>query len=113
MKIRKPNTHDIPNIDHRRWTENLFKIFQRNISFGSIVDGTDQNIDGKMVEIVDTGVAGTLNTVNHYLGRVPKFVDLKYKNVSGDWFDGGTSWTVNQIFVKFTIDHMHVRLFIH
>lgn len=113
MKLRKPLTHYITDINIRNYYENIFKLTNRNISYGHTVNGVDQNIDGKMVEIIDTGVAGTLNTVTHNLNRVPLFIDIKYKNVSGDWFDGGTAWSKTKVFIKFTVDHMHVRLFIH
>lgn len=113
MKTVRPKTWDITDLNKRRFTEDLWKLIRRNISYGHTVNGDDQNIDGKMVEILDTGVAGTVNNVTHNLGRVPLFIDFKYKNVAGDCYDAGTAWTKTQVFLKFTIDHMHVRLFIH
>ena len=113
MQITKPNTFDLKEPNKRRFTEDLFRVFKRNISYGHTVNGLDQNIDGQMVEIADTGVAGTTNTVIHNLARVPLYIDLKYKNIAGEWYDAGTAWTKTQVFIKFTIDHMHVRLFIH
>lgn len=113
MQITKPRTFDIKDTHWRRvWTD-LDKLLHRNISFGQQVDSGDQNIDGKMVEIANTGPANTQVAVTHNLGRVPQFIDFKYKNVSGDWFDSGTAWTASQVFIKFTIANMHVRLFIH
>lgn len=113
MKLRKPFTHNIIDLDLKRTIEDVYKFTKRNISYGHIVNGQDQNIDGKMVEIADTGLAGTINTVVHNLGRIPLFIDMKYKNVSGDWFDSGTAWSKTIVSLKFTVDHMHVRLFIH
>lgn len=113
MKTIRPNTAGIENTIVKRWNEQLYKIFRRNISYGHSVDGQDQNIDGKMLEITDTGVAGTTNTLNHNLGRIPLYIDVKYKSIAGDWQDTGTTWTKNQAFIKFTTDHMHVRLFVH
>lgn len=113
MKLRKPITHHLEDLNLRRTFESLYQFTLRNISYGHSVNGDDQNIDGKMIEIADTGVAGTVNTVKHNLNRVPLFVDVKYKSISGDWFDSGTAWTKTQITIKFTVDHMHVRLFVH
>lgn len=113
MKTIRPNTFGISDTNYKRWTEDLYKIFRRNISYGHTVDGEDQNIDGKMIEIADTGVANTPITVNHNLGRIPLFIDIKYKSLAGDWQDSGTPWTKNTVSIQFTTAHMHVRLFIH
>lgn len=113
MQITKLDTYKISDFNLRRVWEDIFKLTHRNISFGQQVDSGDQNIDGKMVEILDTGPANTQLTVIHNLNRVPNFIDMKYKNISGDWYDAGVVWTVTQVFLKFTIADMHVRLFIH
>lgn len=113
MQPTRPFTANISDFANKRWTEDLWNMFHRKISFGRTVNGKDQNIDGQMLEINDTGLAGTVNTLIHNLGRVPLYIDLKYKNVTGDWQDSGTPWTNTKAFVTFTTDHMHVRLFVH
>lgn len=113
MKIIRPKTYDIVDPNTKRFTEQLYKLFNRNISFGRGINTNDQNIDGKMIELTNTGPANTEVVVTHNLDRVPLFVDFKYKNVSGDWLDSGTTWTKNNIYIKFTTANMHVRLFIH
>lgn len=113
MKIVRRNTFGIKDPNEKRWVEDLYKILNRNVSFGSNVDSEDQNIDGKMVAISDTGPANTQVIVNHDLNRVPRFIDIKYKSVAGDWYDSGAVWTNTQVFLKFTTANMSVRLFIH
>ena len=108
----RPRTFDIKDHEEKRWKEDLFNIFNRRISFGSIVDGQDQNIDGRMIDVPDTGTAGVQFTVNHNLGRVPLFFDVKFKNVSGDIF-ASAAFTKTQAFFKATVNNMHVRLFVH
>lgn len=114
MLITRPKTFDIEDHNRKRFYEDIYKLFNgRNISFGHQVNSGDQNLDGLMVEIADTGTANSLNTITHNLGRVPQFIDFKYKSIAGDWYDGGTVWTTTKVFIKFTIAHMKVRLFIH
>lgn len=113
MLISRPNTYVITDPNQKRFVEDLYKFANRNISYGHSVNGKDQNIDGVMIEIVNTGTANVALPIPHNLGRVPNFIDFKYKNVSGDWYDAGTAWTKTNVYLKFTVANMHVRLFIH
>jgi hypothetical protein len=114
MLITRPRTFGITDPNQKRFVEDIYKVVNgRNISFGEQVNSGDQNINGMMVENLNTGAANTSVAFTHNLGRVPKFIDFKYKNISGDWYDSGTAWTTTQVFVKFTTANMHVRLFIH
>lgn len=113
MKITRPITNNIVNPNAKRVTEDIYKLLNGNISFGTGINTGDKNLNGTMVEIVNTGPANTSVTVTHNLGRIPKFIDLKYKSIPGDWSDAGTAWTKTQVFIMFTAANMRVRLFIH
>lgn len=113
MKIIRPNTYSITDPNQKRFVEDIFKLIKRNISFGTTVNGEDQNISGQMVEVLNTGLANATFTVTHNLGRIPLFYDVKYINVNGVVYDSGTAWTKTQIFLKCSIINAHVRLFIH
>ncbi len=113
MKVIRPKTFDMQDLNLKRWHEDLFKIFNRNISFGQSIDGQDQNIDGRMVDIPTTGVINTQFVVTHNLGRIPLFYDVKYTNLACSVYDSGTQWTKTQIFLKCSIANAHIRLFIH
>jgi hypothetical protein len=113
MKIIRPKTFDMTDLNLKRWHEDLFKLFNRNISYGQGIDTPDQNIDGKMVDIPDTGLANTQFIVIHNLNRIPNFYDVKYQNLATSIFDSGTAWTKTQIFLKSSIAHVHIRLFVH
>lgn len=113
MKITRPNTFGIGDPNVKRVTEDIYKSLNGNISFGSGINSGDKNINGTMVEISNTGPINTAVTVTHNLGRVPLYIDLKYRNIDGNWYDAGTAWTKTQVFLKFTAANMHVRLFIH
>jgi hypothetical protein len=113
MKIVRPNTFHLADTNHKRWTEDLYKLTNRNISFGTEVNGEDQNIAGHMVEVLDTGAANTQFQVTHNLGYVPLFYDVKYINGNGVVYASGTAWTVAAAFFKCSLANAHVRLFIH
>jgi hypothetical protein len=113
MKIVRKNTFDIPDTNLRRWVEDLHKLTNRNISFGTQVDGQDQNIAGHMVDVANTGAANTQFAVTHNLGRIPLFYDVKYINGNGVVYDSGTAWTKTQAFFKCSLATAHIRLFIH
>lgn len=114
MLIRRPVTHNIQDTSHRNFIEDLYKLINgRNISFGRNVNSGDQNIEGRMVEIANTGAANTQFTVNHNLGYVPSFYDVKYMSLATNIYDGGTAWTDTQIFLKSSTANVRIRIFIH
>lgn len=114
MKITRKNTYDIVSPNIRRYDEDLYKLINgRKISFGQQVNSGDQNIDGQMVEIADTGLANTQFSVVHNLGRVPLFYDIKYMSLATSVFDSGTTWTTTQIFLKSSTAHVKLRIFVH
>lgn len=113
MKIIRPNTFHLTDPNHKRWTEDLYKLTNRNISFGTLVNGVDQNIQGQMVDVANTGAANTEFSVIHNLGYIPQFYDVKYINVSGNVYVSTTAWSKTKAFFKCSAATAHVRLFIH
>jgi hypothetical protein len=113
MQIVRPKTFDIQDPRQKRFIEDIYKLVQRNISFGTQVNGGDQNIAGQMVEIANTGTANTQFTVTHNLGRIPLYYDVKYINGNGVVYDSGTAWTKTQAFFKCSLANAKVRLFVH
>jgi hypothetical protein len=123
MKIMRPNTYGIVDPNQKRWVEDLYKLTNKNISFGTSVQYLDnklansvqdQNMSGVMVEVSDTGTANTTFGVIHNLGYIPKYYDVKYINGNGTIYDAVTSsWTTSEIFLKCSLATAHIRLFIH
>ncbi len=113
MKLTRPQTFHLKDPNHKRWIEDLFKLHLRNISFGTEVNGDDQNIDGTMIEIVNTGILNTEFAVTHNLGRVPLYWDTKYINSNAVIYASSTPWSETQAFFKCSINNAHIRLFIH
>jgi hypothetical protein len=113
MLVTRPDTTSIVEPNKRRWYEDLFRLTNRNISYGHTVDGQDQNIDGKMVNVQDTGLIDTEFIVVHNLSRVPLFYDIKYISKACNVYDSGTSWTTTKIFLKCSVANVHIRIFVH
>lgn len=113
MKIMRPVTFNIEDPNKKRWYEEIFRMFNRNVSFGTSIDGQDQNIQGKMIEIADSGLANASIAVTHNLGYVPKFYDVKYMSQATQVFDFGTPWTKTKIFIASSTANTKLRIFVH
>lgn len=114
MLITRKRTYDIQDSNDKRFIEDLHKLINgRNISFGTVVNGGDQNIQGMMIEIADSGVANSSITLIHNLGYIPKFYDVKYMSLATQIFDFGTPWTTTKIFLASSTAHTKLRIFVH
>lgn len=113
MKVRRFITDSIQHLQHKLWLEDVQKLFARNISFGTSVNSDDQNIQGAMVEIADSGAANSSITVTHNLGYIPKFYDIKYASKATQVFDFGTAWTTTKIFLASSTANTKLRIFVH
>lgn len=113
MKIVRNKTYDITDPATKRFAEDLYKLTNRNISFGRNVNSEDQNIDGKMVQVSNTGPATTDFAVVHNLNRVPMFYDIKSKSAAGDIYKGTTPWTKTTAYFQSTTADLNVIFFIH
>lgn len=113
MKLRRLSTTNYRSINEKLFMDQLQQLFNKNISFGTGISTQDQNIQGKMIEIADSGVANSSITINHNLGYIPKFYDVKYASLATQVFDYGTAWTKTQIFLASTTAHTKLRIFVH
>lgn len=112
MLLSRPHLYDQKSI--HRFIEDIHKFVNgRKISFGQQVDSGDQNIEGRMVETVDTGLANTEFSFIHNLGRIPLFYDVKYTDKATSIYDSGTPWTTTRAFFKSSTANVRIRLFIH
>ena len=113
MKLRRLSTTNYRSINEKLFMDQLQQLFNKNISFGTGISTQDQNIQGKMIEIADSGVANSSITINHNLGYIPKFYDVKYASLATQVFDFGTAWTKTKIFLASTTAHTKLRIFVH
>ena len=113
MKLRRLSTASYKNMEEKLFMDQLQQLFRKRISFGVGIGTEDQNIQGTMIEITDSGVANSSITINHNLGYIPKFYDVKYLSASSTIFDFGTAWTKTQIFLASSIAHIKFRIFVH
>lgn len=68
-------------------------------------------------EIPDTGTAGTINTFRHYLGRIPKGLNIINQVTPAGigpvlWYREATDeeWTADAITLRFDVDNARVLL---
>jgi len=113
MKLRRLSTVGYKNIGEKLFMDQIQQLFNKNISFGTGIGTQDQNIQGKMIEIADSGAANSSITINHNLGYIPKFYDVKYLSASSAIFDFGTTWTKTLAFLASSTAHIKFRVFIH
>src|SRR5579859_209633 len=113
MNLRRLSTANYRNMDEKLFMEHLQQMFKRNISFGTGINTNDQNIQGQMVEVADSGAANAAITITHNLGYVPQFYDVKYISLATQIFDFGTPWTKTHIFLASSTAHVKFRVFIH
>jgi len=118
MRVIRPNTYSIEDPNEKRWVEDLYRLTIRNVSFGrnitpATIANDSQNIEGKMVEISDSGLSGASVTVVHNLGYIPKYYDVKYINAATQIYDFGTPWTVRNIYLASSTAHVKFRVFVH
>lgn len=96
----------------------LFTITQGNISFGKTSNGKNgQNIFGQWATVADTGTANTEFSVTHALAFetravIPANFLVTYINVGGVVYDSGTPWTSSHIYLKCSVAHAKLNLFI-
>jgi hypothetical protein len=85
-----------------RWSERLARVLNKNISYGSTMLNTDNDINLSIWK--DTGTTPGANvafTINHSLGRIPITIVGQDTNNGGVLYRGGT-WTKTQVILKCT-----------
>lgn len=71
-----------------------------------------ENILGQFVTYTTNGSANTEDTVPHNLGSVPVGYIVVKQNKSGSVFDSGSTWTVNNLYLKCSGTSVLVTLFL-
>jgi len=96
----------------------LFTLTQGNISFGKTANGKNgQNIFGQWATVADTGNANTEFAVPHTLNFetrsiIPGNYFVTNINVGGVVYNSGTAFTSSNIYLKCTVAHATINLFI-
>lgn len=84
---------------------NLAAILNRGISF-------DDNMDTREILFTSSGVANTENTVAHTLGKIPSGYFVVSLNKAAIVYDGGTTWTASNIYLKVNTATTVVRIIV-
>ena len=71
------------------------------------------NMQGELVDILDTGTANNTFTFNHNLGIVPDLYTVKYQNKAGSIYYTTKIWaTATQGTLRCSATNMHVKLWL-
>ena len=90
----------------------LFTAFQRRVRFGDGTAGHSENIDGEFVTYTSNGTANTEDTVSHTLGSIPIGYIVIKQDKGSSVYEGGTSWTTSNIYLKQTGTSVATTLFL-
>jgi len=67
---------------------------------------------GYVCTVADTGSANVEFTVIHNLGVVPHGYLVAYQDKAGSVYDGGTSWTSTNIYLKASVANMNIKVLV-
>jgi len=102
MKITRPFTAAMTNLNYKRWTEDLFKIFQRNISFGQTTKNTDPEMNMAVWKVTGTTPesTGTVNVTS--AGVVSIVTSTPATPIQANWVGGsiivnGVNYTIGSV----------------
>jgi hypothetical protein len=76
------------------------------------LESVDRALNGELIEVADTGTAGTVVTLRHGLGRIPR--GMVVVNVVGTgavgWYrlSNDSAWTTQEISVRFDRNNARV-----
>jgi len=87
------------------FTTQAIKILNRGIIF------TD-NVDCRSLSFTSSATPDASNTVAHTLGKIPIGYIVVYKDKTGDLYDGGTTWTTTNIYLKSNVASVAFRIIV-
>jgi len=83
----------------------IIRILDKGILF------TD-NVDCQLVSFTSNAVADTEDTVAHGLGKIPTGYFVYSRDKAGVLYDGGTSWTSSNIYVKCNVASVAFKIIV-
>jgi hypothetical protein len=114
MRVRKPEKHFGEQNNHEQVLHDVYKALRGNISYGHRTqDGFAQdNIDGTLVQVQNTGISGTQFSVQHNLNRIPIGYHVINKSQFIDFLPGTTPWTETHIYLIGSTTNARVTFFV-
>lgn len=83
----------------------IVAILNRGITF-------TENVDCVLVTLTSSATPDDSNTVNHTLGKIPNGYIVYYQNKAGSLYDGGTTWTTTNIYLKCNVASVAYKIII-
>lgn len=89
----------------------LYKIFQHLADIFKNLKLED-NFDGEILEVSDSGNADSEITIAHHLKRIPKYFIVISINKGAVVYKSSTSWTETNIYLKCNVANTAFKVFI-
>ena len=102
---------ELPIIGDQSVRKQLDEILYR-ISFGSTSGEKAGNFDGEWIQFTSASVANNENTIAHNLDRVPTGYIVGQRNGAGILYNGSTTWTDTNIYLKCDASSITFRIFV-
>lgn len=88
MKLRRPQTYRIPNIHDKLYVDELNKMFNRNISFGSTVNNSDADMNMSVWKVMGVTPTSTGNVSVSTAGLVSWLSGSPANPIMASWIGG-------------------------
>ena len=116
MKLpRQPYAQPVKDVEVNAALQNIWqqlaRVLNANISFGNPTAGPD-NMKGAWFDGTTPVGANTDFTVTHNLGYIPQGWLVIFQDKAASVYQGATTWTDTQIFLRCNTASVHVRLFV-
>jgi hypothetical protein len=90
--------------------DSIYKALRGRISYGT--PGQQDNVQGVLITVADTGLADTNFTVTHNLLSVPQGFQIMKQSIAGSVYTGSVAWTTTTISLKCSTAHAALTVFV-
>lgn len=116
QKGNLPNTNIIDKKNFRKIDEDIFRFLsEQEDRLDAVLNGGlgfSENFDAVIVSFTSSGTPNAENTVAHSLGKAPTGFIVLNKNKAAHVFDGGTTWTADNIYLKVDVATTVVKILV-
>lgn len=105
-KVRELTAYDRDLVNSLLNLEIMLKaILNRGINF-------NDNIDCRVIDFTSSGTPNAENTIAHDLGKIPTGYFVVGKDKAGDLYNGTTTWTATNIYLKNAVASVTAKIII-
>jgi hypothetical protein len=102
---------ELPVVGDQSVIKQFDEILQR-VSLGPTSGVKAGNFDGQWIEFTSSATPDAENTVEHDLDRIPTGYIVGQRNKAGVLYNGTTTWTSSNIYLKCNVASTAFRIFV-